>query len=1373
MANKKLRIVSLAIIMFFIFNGLILPERYITSHGSAIAGWQELFVQQMDIAKVFEVSDGYLAIQKNDKKSTIHLWNQTWQSILQSVNEIEAAYKDASGEIWMAGSKNGAAFYKFSADGQSYNNLLQEGMTIPSNIVSKNKIESILVDGNNLILAVEKHGLYFSQDFGQTWVLSNGNLPKEPGKNDYDVRQIIKAEGVYFAATKKQGILKSNDLLNWQHIFDYSQYPESVRDVFCMSYKNGVLFAGTKNGIWKYQMQEESWIKIGDINDEIRSIVVEQGTLYALAKNERNIYCYNLIDSSGKWLNKPSDANIDEPRDMIYSSDANVFAIAHKKGLVLAHNDTSQYLSASQIASSISGLGSLSSYPQNIVLPNMPDGFTVSIFSSDDETSINTLGEINYGDEEKVVHIVLKIQSIDGQDHAFTEPIAVVVPRKAQTGIFDGVYSGSSKGRNGLIKLRISIISDLINSIDIYEHNETTSMHQVRDSLSIIPQRIISEQKYDVDIVSGATITSKAIMNAVKNALAGTKFDVEMIDISQDISPDAYEGVYILSSEKNLIYISRDKENKKSNVWIKTPQNDFAPVLQNIPEIEAAAAYDKFGTVFIISSKENRKAYLSSDNGVTWNEIISVNGLPNEKVESILIANHNELYALVSKKGIYRSVDAGNNWTEYNGNIPANPEKPEEYDVRKLFAADGVWLAATKKQGVLFSYDGQNWLKLKETALPKEAKDVWDIAVISNTIYAATKKGLWKTSLLDENEWRIVDESVQSELRNILFSGNKLFVLDKNMELRYLNDEEKLVPMVKNSVIIYGEGIKNAVEADGYFYIAYKQGLAKIKNILKSFTYIESGGTNDYSQQINLENQWKKKLINELSINVRKSPYFEDGPTQQKAEIKITEEDIKEEEILQNKPYKITISHDRMIDKLKISMQTEVYKAIKENAKKTVLEYPGGFWTVNLQQDIFEEHSKQFGKLLSVNFIVEKAENKGKMPEDGILISTPMYFSVQAEYENGRVNFDDIRMQFNEYAAEIEDESKETDLSMLYGAIFENGNWNWVPSIVLEKEGKKVVVIKHNKNGMFGILKNQKTFKDISSHWSKKNVEKLAARNIIKGNNKGFGPESYLTRAEFAAMLVRALALDVSVDGHSVFNDVSSDKWYYKYVNAAFRYELAKGTKNGDFLPDAYLTRQEMTAMTVRAIKLYEESKGVLTTKSDSTPKLNDGLYSGEAEGFYGSPLKVNITVKDGKIQGANIVEMNETPGIGDIAAQNTLNKMLELQTHDVDIISGATISSKAVSKAFYRALIKSYSSSSGFAGEQADSKKDGYMQAAYAIKDKNQISSWALSYVGYAYGKGIMKGYNDGTFRATNISKRAEGANVIYDVLRYLEFIN
>jgi len=392
MANKKLRIVSLAIIMFFIFNGLILPERYITSHGSAIAGWQELFVQQMDIAKVFEVSDGYLAIQKNDKKSTIHLWNQTWQSILQSVNEIEAAYKDASGEIWMAGSKNGAAFYKFSADGQSYNNLLQEGMTIPPNIVSKNKIESILVDGNNLILAVEKHGLYFSQDFGQTWVLSNGNLPKEPGKNDYDVRQIIKAEGVYFAATKKQGILKSNDLLNWQHIFDYSQYPESVRDVFCMSYKNGVLFAGTKNGIWKYQMQEESWIKIGDINDEIRSIVVEQGTLYALAKNERNIYCYNLSDSSGKWLNKPSDANIDEPRDMIYSSDANVFAIAHKKGLVLAHNDTSQYLSASQIASSISGLGSLSSYPQNIVLPNMPDGFTVSIFSSDDETSINTLG---------------------------------------------------------------------------------------------------------------------------------------------------------------------------------------------------------------------------------------------------------------------------------------------------------------------------------------------------------------------------------------------------------------------------------------------------------------------------------------------------------------------------------------------------------------------------------------------------------------------------------------------------------------------------------------------------------------------------------------------------------------------------------------------------------------------------------------------------------------------------------------------------------------------------------------------------------------------------------------------------------------------
>jgi uncharacterized protein with FMN-binding domain len=90
--------------------------------------------------------------------------------------------------------------------------------------------------------------------------------------------------------------------------------------------------------------------------------------------------------------------------------------------------------------------------------------------------------------------------------------------------IKDGVYNGVGYGYNGAIGVKVTVLSGKISSVEVSSHNETTSMNVVTQALTLIPQRIVQSQKLDVDTVSGATLTSKAIINGAKNALAGTSF---------------------------------------------------------------------------------------------------------------------------------------------------------------------------------------------------------------------------------------------------------------------------------------------------------------------------------------------------------------------------------------------------------------------------------------------------------------------------------------------------------------------------------------------------------------------------------------------------------------------------------------------------------------------------------------------------------------------------------------------------------------------------------------------------------------------------------------------------------------------------------
>lgn len=108
-------------------------------------------------------------------------------------------------------------------------------------------------------------------------------------------------------------------------------------------------------------------------------------------------------------------------------------------------------------------------------------------------------------------------------------------------------------------------------------------------------------------------------------------------------------------------------------------------------------------------------------------------------------------------------------------------------------------------------------------------------------------------------------------------------------------------------------------------------------------------------------------------------------------------------------------------------------------------------------------------------------------------------------------------------------------------------------------------------------------FSDVQKeHWAFDYVEKLYALGAVKGDENGnFNPDAKITRAEFVKLLVEILNLDNM--GDISFYDVNENDWYYKYVNIAYTNGLVNGVSETNFYPDAQITREDMALIISRA----------------------------------------------------------------------------------------------------------------------------------------------------------------------------------------------
>ena len=108
-----------------------------------------------------------------------------------------------------------------------------------------------------------------------------------------------------------------------------------------------------------------------------------------------------------------------------------------------------------------------------------------------------------------------------------------------------------------------------------------------------------------------------------------------------------------------------------------------------------------------------------------------------------------------------------------------------------------------------------------------------------------------------------------------------------------------------------------------------------------------------------------------------------------------------------------------------------------------------------------------------------------------------------------------------------------------------------------------------------------------SNYWAAKQITELTEKGVIVGYPDGtFKPDANVTRAEFAAMSIRALGQEHTKVAQPVhFTDIDETHWAYSDIQKALYFDLISEDKDSTlFRPDDPVSRAESISVAVNAL---------------------------------------------------------------------------------------------------------------------------------------------------------------------------------------------
>ncbi|CAM3531856.1 S8 family serine peptidase [Marinicrinis lubricantis] len=271
----------------------------------------------------------------------------------------------------------------------------------------------------------------------------------------------------------------------------------------------------------------------------------------------------------------------------------------------------------------------------------------------------------------------------------------------------------------------------------------------------------------------------------------------------------------------------------------------------------------------------------------------------------------------------------------------------------------------------------------------------------------------------------------------------------------------------------------------------------------------------------------------------------------------------------------IDTDHGKLYDSLNVSLPTAAFLAGKELVIRTDA---GDF--------AFPAHSvDQSIGLETLNLRVHMgARQTGPFFEEASRLSVPYELSLLA----GEKVMDRLR-----YGVQItvpyEGEAVNTEKVAVYGYDAEDDRWLYMGG-TLNDNGTMTFTL--HPFVPFAVMEYTRVFTDTFGHWAKADIDWLAMRQMVEGTSKSlYSPKRQVTRAEFAALVTRALDLP-AVDRATtlIFEDIKQGVWYADAVGRIYEAGIVKGVSERQFAPDRFISREQMAVMLVQA---YGYAKGI------------------------------------------------------------------------------------------------------------------------------------------------------------------------------------
>ncbi|MBJ6362888.1 FG-GAP-like repeat-containing protein [Paenibacillus sp. GCM10012307] len=335
----------------------------------------------------------------------------------------------------------------------------------------------------------------------------------------------------------------------------------------------------------------------------------------------------------------------------------------------------------------------------------------------------------------------------------------------------------------------------------------------------------------------------------------------------------------------------------------------------------------------------------------------------------------------------------------------------------------------------------------------------------------------------------------------------------------------------------------------------------------------------------------------------------------------------------------VTSSSDIVISVL----NGELVKVMEDKGAAIEIKTDRGTYTLPAAQINIAQLAAQLGQSvkledIKINITISKQPQadvdlvNATAKKDGFTVAIqPIGFEITASYGGKTVPVN----EFNGYVERQVFIPQGTDVSQITTGVVVNldGTVSHVPTKVVENNGQPYAVINSLTNSSYAVIWNPKSFADVEKHWSKADVNDMGARLIIKGvSDKEFQPDLAITRAEFTAIISRALGLKTTLAA-GMFTDVATTDWFKTTVNATAAYGLITGYTDGTFRPNQTVSRQEAAAILAKAMKMIKKSEAALSEK-----EMNSQLDVFKDDAAIGEWAREALasTVKAGLLKGYN-----------------------------------------------------------------------------------------------------------------------------------------